>query len=61
MGKMVNGFEVNAKCAKGSKGWHFEISRDGKPVEQSDPAHRDYGAAMKAGTMRALEMDVPEE
>lgn len=60
MGKMVNGYEINAKCAKGSKGWHFEIAHGGKLVEQSQGEHRDYAAAMKAGTMRALEMDGPE-
>jgi hypothetical protein len=60
MGKMVNGYDVTAKCAKGNKGWHFELMRGGQIVEQSEPEHRDYAAAMKAGTMRALEMDEPE-
>ncbi|MGE4064670.1 MAG: hypothetical protein AB7E79_14995 [Rhodospirillaceae bacterium] len=60
MGKIVNGFDVSAKCAKGNKGWHFEIMHGAKIVEQSEPEHRDYAAAMKAGTMRALEMDAPE-
>lgn len=61
MGKMVNGYDVTAKCAKGTKGWHFEINHGAKPVEQSEPEHRDYAAAMKAGTRRALEMDEPTD
>jgi hypothetical protein len=60
MGKMVNGYDVTAKCAKGSKGWHFELMHGGKIVEQSDPEHRNYADAMKAGTMRALEKHEPE-
>jgi hypothetical protein len=59
MGKKVNGYEIDAKKAVGAKGWHFEISHAAKPVEKGEPEHRDYAAAMKAGTMRALEMDEP--
>jgi hypothetical protein len=60
MGKLVNGYDVNAKKLIGAKGWHFEINHGGKQVEQSEPEHRDYAAAMWAGTMRALELDEPE-
>lgn len=60
MGKKVNGYEIDAKKVLGAKGWHFEIKHGATKVEQSEPDHRDYAAAMKAGTMRALEMDEPE-
>lgn len=61
MGKLVNGYDITAKKQIGAKGWHFEINHGTTRVEQSEPVHRDYGAAMKAGTMRALEMDEPED
>jgi hypothetical protein len=60
MGKKVNGYEIDAKKAIGAKGWHFEITHGGKQIEQSEPEHRDYPTAMRAGTMRALELDEPE-
>jgi hypothetical protein len=57
MGKLVNNFDVNAKRAVGAKGWHFEIRKGDVLVEQGEPEHRDYSAAMKAGTIRAMELD----
>ncbi len=61
MGKPVNGYTVNAKKeGAGRQGWHFEIHKGDELEEKSDPEFRDYAQAMKAGTLRATELDPPE-
>ena len=57
MGKKVNGYDVNAKKESDAPGWHYEIRKGEALFEQGEPEHRDLSKAMKAGTMRAMELD----